>query len=131
MAENTRVLVDSSLWIDFLAGDETALRALASLRRDHAIVICGQVLQEVLQGSRDAQAFAKLEREFAIWHREAEQPDDFLEAARTYARLRWKGITVPPADCLIAAVARRCDLALCATDPHFDQIPDLRLYRLA
>ena len=131
MAESSRVLVDSSLWIDFLAGDETALRALASLRRDHAIVICGQILQEVLQGSRDAQAFAKLQREFAIWDREAEQPDDFLEAARTYARLRWKGITVPPADCVIAAVARRCDLALCATDPHFDEIPGLRRYRLA
>lgn len=129
MAGSSRVLVDSSLWIDFLAGQDAARTVLTALQRDHSIVICGQILQEVLQGSRDPRAFAKLEREFAIWDREAEQPDDFLEAARTYARLRWKGVTVPPSDCLIAAVARRRDLALCATDPHFDEIPDLSVYR--
>ena len=91
---------------------------------------CGQILQEVLQGSRDAPALAKLERQFAIWDYEAEQPADFLEAARTYAGLRWKGVTVPPSDCLIAAVAKRRHFRVCATDPHFGLIPGLRLLDL-
>lgn len=128
MSESDRVLVDTSVWIDFLAGHADAVSWLASLRRSHQIIICGQIIQEVLQGSRDAQALARLEREFAIWDCEAEQPQDFVEAARTYARLRWKGITVPPADCLIAAVAKRCSIPVCATDPHFEHIPDLRRY---
>lgn len=93
-------------------------------------MVCGQILQEVLQGSRNAAAFNRLETQFAVWDREAERPEDFIEAARTYADLRWKGITVSPADCLIAAVARRCDYTICATDPHFEQIPGLRLYPL-
>lgn len=60
---------------------------------------------------------------------EAEQPQDFVEAARIYAKLRWKGVTVPPADCLIAAVARRCRLLVCADAPHFEHIPGLRRYQ--
>ena len=130
MAGSDSVLVDTSIWVGFLAGQAEEVAAVASLRRAHHIVICGQILQEVLQGSRDAPALAKLERQFAIWDYEAEQPVDFVEAARTYAGLRWKGVTVPPTDCLIAAVAKRCDLRVCATGPHFSRIPDLRLLEL-
>ena len=72
-------------------------------------------------------AFAKLEQELAIWAYEAETPEDFREAAHVYARLRWKGMTVPASDCLIAAVAKRCDLLVCATDPHFEALPGVRL----
>ena len=130
MAESDKVLVDTSVWVGFLAGHVEEVAAVTSLRRAHHIVICGQILQEVLQGSRDAPALATLERQFAIWDYEPEQPADFVEAARMYARLRWKGVTVPPPDCLIAAVARRCGFRVCATDPHFDRIPDVRLLEL-
>lgn len=128
MDDRASVLVDSSTWIDFLGGDVRAVAALATLRQTHHIVICGTVKQEVLQGSRDAKALARLEREMSIWRYEAEQPEDFVEAARTYATLRWKGVTVPASDCLIAAVARRLGARLAATDPHFTAIPGVRLW---
>ena len=130
VADSDSVLVDSSVWVGFLSGHPKEVAVVSSLRRAHHIVICGQILQEVLQGSRDAPALAKLERQFAIWDYEAEQPADFLEAARTYAGLRWNGVTVPPSDCLIAAVAKRRHVRVCATDPHFGLIPGLRLLDL-
>ena len=129
MAERASVLVDSSAWIDFLAGETAAVAMLARLRESHRIVICGQVRQEVLQGSRDRKALATLEQRMAIWDYEAEQPEDFVSAARFYAGLRWKGVTVPAADCLIAAVARRCGLSVYATDPHFEHIPGIVLVK--
>jgi hypothetical protein len=52
-----------------------------ALRRSHTIVICGHIQQEVLQGSRN-QAALKLEQKFAVWPCEAEQPEDFRQAAR-------------------------------------------------
>jgi len=64
-----------------------------------------------------------------MWPHEAETAANFREAARIYARLRWKGITLPAADCLIAALAMRCGFVVYATDSHFEHIPDLRLYR--
>jgi predicted nucleic acid-binding protein len=127
MAEHERVLVDTSVWIDFLTGDAAAVALLRRLRDSRSIAICGQIKQEVLQSSRDSKAFSRLERELSIWEYEAEVPDDFVSAARLYASLRWKGVTVPAADCLIAAVARRRGWAVSATDPHFYGIPGITL----
>ncbi len=130
MSANGRVLVDTSAWIDYFAGDEGLATSLARSMDEGRIVISGQIVQEVLQGTRDERSFTRLERAMSVWSYEAETPADFVEAARLYARLRWKGITVPPSDCLIAALAKRCGLAVCATDPHFERIPGLRLVEL-
>lgn len=121
------VLVDSSAWIDFLSGDAETVATIARLKDSQPIVICGQIKQEVLQGSRDARALATLERQFSVWGYEPEQPEDFVKAARLYAGLRSNGVTVPAADCLIAAVAQRCGFAIYATDPHFKSIPGTKL----
>ena len=128
MAESGRVLVDSSIWIDFFRGSHDAVETLSAIIRGHRVVICGQIMQEVLQGSRDASAFDKIERKMSIWDYEAERAEDFRLAARLFAQLRWKGVTVPPSDCLIAAVARRCRLPIYASDPHFSKIPQVRLF---
>jgi predicted nucleic acid-binding protein len=130
MSDDGRMLVDTSAWIDYFAGVEPLVRALDRPMDERRIVVCGQIKQEMLQGARDQKMFARLEREMSMWTYEAETPDDFIEAARQYARLRWKGVTVPPSDCLIAAVAKRCGLRLCATDPDFAKIPGLRLVAL-
>ena len=130
MIESGRVLVDTSAWIDHLAGNARIMCALERPMDDRRVVICGQVRQEVLQGARDEKAFARLQRDMSLWAYEAEAPHDYDAAARIYAQLRWKGVTVPPSDCLIAAVAKRCELAICAPDPHFRQIPDIQLFEV-
>ncbi len=129
MPEPGKVLVDSSVWIDFLQGRDDVVAALNLLITSGRVVVCGQVLQEVLQGSRDEKAFAKLEDQMALWHAEVEAPADFVEAARLFARLRWRGVTIPPTDCLVAAIALRRKLLLYANDTDFDEIPGLKRYR--
>jgi predicted nucleic acid-binding protein len=128
MATSANVLVDTSAWVDYFAGDDHIVRALSGPIDDDRVVICGQVKQELLQGTRDEKMFAKLERELSIWSYEAETASDFREAAHLYAHLRWGRVTIPAADCLIAALAKRCGLTVCATDPHVALIPDLRRY---
>ena len=130
MNASERLLVDTSAWIAYFAGVEEISRLLYRPMREGRIVMCGQVKQELLQGTRDDKRFATLERQLSTWSYEAEIPDDFVEGARLYARLRWKGTAIGAADCLIAALAKRCGFAVCATDPHFAQIPDLRLVEL-
>lgn len=129
MNADARVLVDTSAWVAYFAGDERIVGVLNIPINDDRVVMCGQVKQELLQGTRDEKMFAKLERELSTWPYEAETAADFREAAHIYARSRRKGLTVPASDCLIAALAKRCDLLLCATDPHFKSIPDLQLYQ--
>ena len=47
MAENARILVDTSVWVDFLNGQDDAIKALTFLTKNGRIVICGQIRQEV------------------------------------------------------------------------------------
>ena len=129
MAENDEVLVDSSVWVDYFNGEHEAVETLNFLIKSGRILVCGQIRQEVLQGTRDEKAFAKLEKQMELWKSVAEEPGDFTEAAHIVARLRWKGITIAPADCLIAAVAIRQNLLLYASDADFDQIHQLQRYR--
>ena len=125
MDENDRVLVDSSVWIEFFRGAEAAVSAMAAITKTRRVVICGQIKQEVLQGSRDSKAFEKLEKQMLIWDYESEVPEDFTEAARIFSQLRWRGVTLPPSDCLIAALAIRLHLPLHTQAPDFDSIPNL------
>ena len=129
MAENAKVLVDSSVWVDYFNGEDEAVETLNFLIKSTRVVVCGLIRQEVLQGSRDEKAFVRLEKQMALWESVSEEPPDFTEAAHIFARLRWKGITIPPTDCLIAAVAIRHNLLLYAHDADFDEIPQLQRFR--
>lgn len=121
-----RSVVDTSVWVDFFRGKTPAVALIHDLARAHAAVICGQIVQETIQGARTETEVEFLRTQMALWHHEAEQPEDFHRAATLYARLRWKGVTVPPGDCLIAAVALRLELPLLSSDAHFAQIPGLK-----
>jgi predicted nucleic acid-binding protein len=129
------VIVDSGVWIDHFT--DRAGEAIAILRRaldeGDEIFVLPVIVQEVLQGTRDAAQFkryAGLLTPLPL----ARVPDSrrvAVQAADLYARLRWKGVTVPPADCLIAASALATRKPLLTTDADFRPIagarPRLRL----
>ena len=121
-----RSVVDTSVWVDFFRGKAPAVALIHDLARAHTTVVCGQIVQETIQGARTETEMDFLRTQMGLWHHEAEQPEDYHRAAGIYARLRWKGVTVPPGDCLIAAVAQRCELPLLSSDAHFAQIPGLK-----
>ena len=125
-----RILVDTSVWVDFFRNQPTAVALVGELAEEHRAVVCGTVLQETLQGAKTEKELTFLRTQMSLWHFEAEQPEDFAAAAGLYARLRWQGVTVPPADCLIAAVAMRSSLVLCSPDAHFGRMPGLQFHHL-
>ena len=130
MIEN-HVLVDSSVWLDYLRGEPKTIQILNRLIDSQSIVICGQILQELLQGARDTRAFNRLLKEMDLAQYEAEERQDFVRGARIFADLRSRGITIPPSDCLVGAVAIRRRLQLYAHDSHFDHIDELRQFQEA
>src|SRR5438034_9741164 len=129
MAEHAEVLVDSSVWVDYFNGEDEAVVRLNFLIDSARMLVCGEIRQEVLQGSRDEKAFAKVEKQMALWESIAEEPADFTEGAHLLARLRWTGITIPPSDCLMAAVAIRKNLLLYTSNADFDESPQLQGYK--
>ena len=124
------MLVDSSVWVDFLRGDafpETDFLVVA-LERGDPVWIAPPILQEVLQGADTPERFTKWERTLGELPMLAEPDPKSLarDAAYLYARCRWRGVTPRSAnDCLIALYAARADMPLLHRDRDFIAIAEL------
>ena len=120
-------LGDTSAWVDYLSPAPRAAGVqLRKLREKFTpVFITGIVMQEILQGVRDEATFEK----YRLWLSALPlvQPIDpvatHAEAARLYARCRWRGITLrSAADCLIARLAVEYDLILLHNDKDYEKI---------
>ena len=122
------ILVDTSVWIDFLRGRSAPHGSLLRdlITRDADICITGIILTEILQGIRDDKANAKTKEyllEFPLY--DPSGITTYIEAANIYRRCSAKGRTVRRTiDCLIAAVAMENDLTLLHNDSDFDSIEE-------
>lgn len=124
------VLVDTSVWVDFLRGSETPqVGALESLLEgDELVGIAPVILQEVLQGATTAERFEQWRREFTglMCYLPLDPIDTHVDAARLFAQCRRAG--KPPRssnDCLIARIAIEHDLALLHCDRDFRFIAEV------
>lgn len=101
-------LADASVWIDLLRGRMTApARRLAELRESGELAVADLTLAEVLQGTRDAADFARVEGLLArLPLIEAGGLRVATEAARNYQRLRARGRT--PRSTIDTLIATRC-----------------------
>lgn len=121
------VLVDTSVWIDFFQSPKSnAAAQLEALIRGHnRVVLCGIVLQEILQGIRHPESFEQVrERMLKFPYIETDR-DTWLLAASLYRKLRANGTTLPPVDLTIAALAIRNSLTLFTKDSHFKAVADI------
>ena len=101
------LLIDSSVWIDFLRGagsPETALLD-AHLAGRKPVATTGIILQEVLQGAKSERDFNLLEARLSALQYLPASKRTHVEAAALLRKSRTKGVTVPTTDALIAAVA--------------------------
>src|SRR5215469_12174733 len=92
------------MWIDWIRGPEAHRRVLEM----SDLVICGPILQEVVQGFEQSSYALTLRSAMLRLPRIADPMplESFLTAAEIYSDGRLRGFTIRSAvDCLIAAVA--------------------------
>lgn len=120
-----RVLIDTSVWIDFFRGAasrENALLKDCLSRRDH-IFTAGVIVQEILQGIRDDSQHRSVREYLLLFPKIDSEFSDYVDAADVYRNLRKKGLTIDsPVDCLIAFLAMRHRLFLLHRDRDFSVI---------
>lgn len=117
------VIVDTTVWIDYLAG--TATRQTSWLHQElgrQPLGLTDLILCEVLQGIRDEHAFRRVRRNlfhFRIF--DTGGRDLAVAAARNYRWLRQRGLTVRKTiDCLIATFCLEAGHSLLHRDRDFD-----------
>jgi predicted nucleic acid-binding protein len=118
------VLVDTSIWIDFFQHPVSpeADRLEDLIKEHNRAVLCGIILQEVLQGIRDNKSHAATKERLTKLPYLDMSKEIHLAAASLYRSLRAKGITVPSADTSIAALAILNHIPLYTKDAHFNII---------
>jgi predicted nucleic acid-binding protein len=118
------VLIDTSIWIDFFQSPVSPQAAkLEDLIREHnRAVLCGIILQEILQGIRDNKSHAVTKERMTKLPYLDMSKEVHLAAASLYRSLRAKGMTVPSADTSIAALAILNHIPLYTKDEHFNII---------
>lgn len=120
------ILVDTSVWIDFLNGANSKERHILHrlIEDEEDISLTEIILTEILQGIKDNENFKRLKDyllEFPI--HKPKGTETYLKAAGIYRDCRKKGKTVrKTVDCIIAAICLENGLALFHKDNDFDII---------
>ncbi len=120
------VVVDTSVWVDFLRGDNSAQRQTLHrlIEQEEDISLVDIVLTEILQGIKEERDFHRVKGyllEFPIYRPKG--IETYLRAAQIYRDCRKKGKTVrKTVDCIIAAICLENDMAILHKDSDFDII---------
>ncbi|MBM3788976.1 MAG: PIN domain nuclease [Acidobacteria bacterium] len=121
------VLVDTSVWIDFLGGRDSGqvVKLERLIEESEDICTCGVILTEVLQGIREDSDYARTLSRFNSFLYLEMRRGTFFKAAQLYRSLRRRGLTVSkPVDCMIAAVAIEHNVVLLHNDKDFEPIAE-------
>lgn len=130
------IVVDTTVWIDFLEARGTAFdRHLTDLvDNDAPIGLVDIVYCEVLQGIRDEATYRRT-RSSLLAHPilRPRGLDTFESAANLYRAARRRGLTIRrTVDCVIAATCLEADAEIFHNDRDFDalaRVSDLKIYR--
>lgn len=117
------LLVDSTVWIDWLRGADTdAVRFVQARAEREELALTQMIYQEVLQGVSSDRQFEATRR--VLGGQTVLEPLEPLEtfeaAAHLYRKARRLGLTIRKStDCLIAAIAIEQDALLVHNDRDF------------
>ena len=117
------ILVDSSVWIDYLRGDSTPqVEMLDALLGNEPLAMGDLILAEVLQGFQSEREFNQAKQLLLSFEMvEIVGKDIAIQAARNFRTLRGHGITVrKTVDTLIATRCVHSGLILLHSDRDFD-----------
>jgi predicted nucleic acid-binding protein len=116
------ILIDTGVWIDFLAGRQTPEVEVVSsiLNEEESIVFASVILQELMQGCATDGDANIIENHFEPFIEVFPQRSTYKLAAKIFRDCRSKGYTIRSSvDCLIAACALEHDCFVHHKDRDF------------
>jgi len=126
-----RVLVDTSIWVDYLRGvTPIVAEKVDRLLSDAEVCVPKIVLVELLQGAKSDREVAAVEDFLGAFTIIDQGPDTWLEAGKLSRRLRSRGQTIHLIDCYIAVIGDENGCAVFTLDEHFREIQKVLPLRL-
>ena len=128
-----RVLVDTSVWIEFFRNHEPYHGAVVALLDTDNVCCIGLILGELIQGAKSEQELSVIRDFLHVFQFLPDSPNLWEQAGRLAYNLRRCGTTVGLADCFIAVSAIEAGAQLFSLDSHFETIcgkSNLSLFRI-
>lgn len=126
---NIMVIVDTSVWIEFLRNKDSSIsNHLKQLLRSGKVAITGMILAEILQGIKNPSEAYTVKKSLEPLPFIEMQKDLWQLAGETSASLRKKGIIIPLSDIIIGVIADRKKYEIFSLDSHFEKIPGVTLH---
>ena len=123
-----RILVDTSIWIEFFRPRSYSGRHVEILLVNNAVWTCGMVIFEIFKGIKSEDEKSTISGIFDILPYAEMTKSLWKRTSELSIHLRKKGLDLPNSDILIATLALEHKLAVFTLDKHFKHIPGLKLY---
>lgn len=114
-----RVLVDTSVWIEFFRKHEPYHSIVTRLIDEDQLFCCGIILAELMQGAKSDKELAVLDDFPRVFPFIPESPQLWISAGKLAFQLRRKGVTIGLSDCYIAVAAASVNAQVATLDSHF------------
>ncbi len=125
-----RVLVDTSVWIEFFKANSSVSNNLELLLIEDSVEICGVVLFELLQGIKSESEKLKIKDILLNLPYVEINKNMWQKSAEISLNIKKKGYTIPFSDILIGTLAIENNFSVFTLDKHFELIPELALYKI-
>jgi predicted nucleic acid-binding protein len=130
MSVSAKVLVDTSVWIDFFRKVEPHYGVVMHLMADKRICLIGIILAELMQGAKSEKELSVLRDFSSVFPFLPESTKIWQAAGELSFQLRRKGMTLGLSDCYIAVAAREGNAEILTQDRHFEIMKDVAKIRL-
>ena len=125
-----RVLIDTSVWIEFFKANSSVSNNLELLLIEDSVEICGVVLFELLQGIKSESEKLKIKDILLNLPYVEINKNIWQKSAEISLNIKKKGYTIPFSDILIGTLAIENNFSVFTLDKHFELIPELALYKI-
>ena len=118
-----RVLIDTSVWIDYFQDTKSAGSELMDEILTHGDVYVPKVvIAELIQGARSEKEISVIKEFVEAFKIVEEGKETWYKAGKLSYDLKKKGKTINLADCYIAVIAREHNCSILTLDKHFKEI---------
>jgi hypothetical protein len=127
-----RVLVDTSIWIDYFKGeDEELLKKTDEFLTDAVVYVPKVVMAELIQGAKSEKEIAVIESFIEAFHIIDQTEHTWLKVGKLSYSMKRRGLNVNLVDCYIAVLAEEHHCKIFSLDEHFKVIKKFLKIELA
>jgi predicted nucleic acid-binding protein len=124
MKELDKVLVDTSVWIDFFRKNDPAYSKVLKLIDEDRVCCMGIILAELIRGAKSKEEIKALKDFSYVFSFLEESAKLWEKAGELSFSLKKSGKRIGLSDCYIAIAANRGKAAILTLDDHFNTIKE-------